>query len=305
MLSEPEQAVFRQLSLFKGGFQREAARAVARAGLPILVSLVDKSLLRLTPSGRYQVHEVLRQFAAEKLLVEADRVETPDRRQPESALVAWQRYSAYYLSLVNQREASLRGSTPQPALSELWADLDNIRQAWQWAVIAAQIEEIEGAMGGLARFYDLTSLFQEGAAVFDQAANDLQAHVGSSDEGSKQALQRTMVKLWVEQARLLNRRGLSEQALQIIPRRLSWPIRFKTPPWRPWPIINGERPFPFTASLPSLKRVWRRRCVWLGLPGWGPSRPKPCAIWASPEGSGRYRHSFKIVPGVAGLLSPP
>lgn len=219
MLSEPEQAAFCRLSLFKGGFQREAARAVAGAGLPILASLVDKSLLRLTSSGRYQLHELLRQFATEKLLVEADPVEIPDhQQQPGSTLVTWQRYSTHYLSLVSQREASLRGSTPQPALNELRADLDNIRQAWQWAVIAAQIEDIEGALGGLARFYDLTSLFEEGAAVFGQAAHDLHDHVRSSDEGSKLALQTTVVKLWVEQARLLNRRGLSEQALQVIPR---------------------------------------------------------------------------------------
>jgi predicted ATPase/DNA-binding SARP family transcriptional activator len=218
MLSEPEQAAFGRLSLFKGGFQREAARAVARAGLPILVNLVDKSLLRLTPSGRYQLHELLRQFAAEKLLAEVDPVETLNRRQPESALITWQRYSTYYLSLVSQREASLRGSSPQPALSELRADLDNIRRAWQWAIIATQIEEIEGALGGLARFYDLTSLFEEGATVFGQAASDLYEHGRSLDEGSKQTLQKTVVKLWVEQARLLNRRGLSEQALQLMPR---------------------------------------------------------------------------------------
>jgi tetratricopeptide (TPR) repeat protein len=103
-------------------------------------------------------------------------------------------------------------------LAELWADSDNIRQAWQWAVVACQIEALEGAIGGLARFYDLTSLFQQGAAVFGRAANDLQAHLESSDEASKQAIHRTMVKLWVEQARLLNRHGLSEQALQIMPR---------------------------------------------------------------------------------------
>ncbi|MBE7552040.1 MAG: tetratricopeptide repeat protein [Anaerolineales bacterium] len=217
MLSEPEQAVFRRLSLFKGGFQREAAQTVAGARLPILTRLVGKSLLRLTPSGRYQLHEVLRQFAAEKLLVEADPLET-HQPQPESALAVWQRYSTYYLRWVNQREANLRGSTPQLALSELWTDVDNICQAWHWAVVAAQIDEIEAALGGFARFYDLTSLFEEGAAVFGQAANDLHEYGGTSDEGSKQALQKTVVKLWVEQARLLNRRGLSEQALQVIPR---------------------------------------------------------------------------------------
>ncbi|MCK6626235.1 MAG: tetratricopeptide repeat protein [Anaerolineae bacterium] len=221
MLSEPEQAAFCRLSLFKGGFQREAALAVARVRLPILVNLVDKSLLRLTPSGRYQVHELLRQFATEKLLARAGSPETAQRQQPGGAFVTWQRYSTFYLNLVGQREASLRGNTPQPALSELRADLDNIRQAWQWAVVAAQVEEIEGALGGLARFYDLTSLFEEGAAVLGQAANDLHDHVKPADEASKQAVQKTVVKLWVEQARLLNRRGLSEQALQVIPRAVA------------------------------------------------------------------------------------
>lgn len=217
MLSGLEQAAFSRLSLFKGGFQREAAQAVARAGLPLLTSLVDKSLLRLTASGRFQLHEVLRQFAAEKLLVEADLLETP-HPQPESALAVWQRYSAYYLNWVNQREASLRGSSPQQTLSEMWADVDNICQAWHWAVVAAQIKEIEGALDGFARFYDLTNLFEEGVAIFGQAANDLHEHIKPPDEASKLAIQKTVVKLWVEQARLLNRRGLSEQALQVIPR---------------------------------------------------------------------------------------
>lgn len=216
MLSGPEQVAFGRLWLFKGGFQREAAQAVAGAGLPTLANLVDKSLLRVTPSGRYQVHELLRQFAAEELLAGEEPVK-PSDQPAEPAFVLWQRYSSYYLDLVGQRETSLRGSAPQPALLELRADLDNIRQAWQWAVIAGQIEDIDGALGGLARFYDLTSLFEEGAAVFGRAAHDLQVPAGSLAEASKQALQKTVVRLWVEQARLLNRRGLSEQALQVIP----------------------------------------------------------------------------------------
>lgn len=215
MLSGPEQAAFGYLSLFKGGFQREAAGAVARAGLQSLINLVDKSLLRLTPSGRYHVHELLRQFAAEKLLLEANSPQAS--QQPEAVLVAWQRYSRYYLTLVARREASLRGDTPQQALSELRAELDNIRQAWHWAVVAAQIEDIEEAIGGLARFYDLTSLLEEGASIFGQAATDLNNQAQSSDENSKQAARQTVVKLWVEQARLLNRRGLSKEALQVIP----------------------------------------------------------------------------------------
>ena len=67
LLSKTEREVFCKLSVFRNGFRREAAKKVARATLPILGALVDKSLLRQTPSGRYNVHELLRQYAAEKL----------------------------------------------------------------------------------------------------------------------------------------------------------------------------------------------------------------------------------------------
>jgi tetratricopeptide (TPR) repeat protein len=53
--------------------------------------------------------------------------------------------------------------------------------------------------------------------MFGQAAHDLHEHARSSGEASERAIHKTVVKLWVEQARLLNRRGLSEQALRVIP----------------------------------------------------------------------------------------
>jgi predicted ATPase len=55
-LNGEEQRIFRNLSVFRGGFQREAAEAVAEASLLVLSALMDKSLLRRNPSGRYEVH---------------------------------------------------------------------------------------------------------------------------------------------------------------------------------------------------------------------------------------------------------
>lgn len=55
-LNEQEQAVFKRLSVFRGGFLREAVAAVTGASLPILSTLVDKSLWRLDGNGRYQIH---------------------------------------------------------------------------------------------------------------------------------------------------------------------------------------------------------------------------------------------------------
>ncbi|MGC9358146.1 MAG: AfsR/SARP family transcriptional regulator, partial [Anaerolineae bacterium] len=70
LLENEEQALFRRLSIFRGGFTREAAREVAEASLLHLSSLVDKSVLRRDPVGRYELHELLRQYAEEKLEAE-------------------------------------------------------------------------------------------------------------------------------------------------------------------------------------------------------------------------------------------
>ena len=67
LLSEPERNVFKKISIFRGGFDREGAHKVSGASLPILSTLVDKSLLYRKPSERYEIHELLRQYAEEKL----------------------------------------------------------------------------------------------------------------------------------------------------------------------------------------------------------------------------------------------
>lgn len=69
LLDATEQRALMRLAVFRGGCQREAAQTVAKAPLPILASLIDKSLVRRTQTGsqaRYDLHEVVRQFAEEK-----------------------------------------------------------------------------------------------------------------------------------------------------------------------------------------------------------------------------------------------
>jgi predicted ATPase len=59
MLTPEEQKVLCKLSVFRGGFQRQAAEQVAGSTLSILSTLVNRSLLRRTTSGRYDLHEVV------------------------------------------------------------------------------------------------------------------------------------------------------------------------------------------------------------------------------------------------------
>ncbi len=79
LLSEDERQVLCRLAVFRGPFTREAAEAVAGARLRPLSSLIHKSLLRwsewsTTSAGRYALHELLRQFAAQQLEASGERV---------------------------------------------------------------------------------------------------------------------------------------------------------------------------------------------------------------------------------------
>ncbi len=66
-LSAADQKIFSKLAIFSGGFTREAATAVADASLASLTALHHRALIQYLPNRRYEIHELLRQFAQEKL----------------------------------------------------------------------------------------------------------------------------------------------------------------------------------------------------------------------------------------------
>ncbi len=67
LLAQADQALLSRLSIFRGGFDLAAAQQVADATPLNLVHLRHKSLLQADGRGRYVIHELLRQFAYEKL----------------------------------------------------------------------------------------------------------------------------------------------------------------------------------------------------------------------------------------------
>jgi predicted ATPase/DNA-binding SARP family transcriptional activator len=164
LLTEAERQALRRLSVFRGGCTRQAADTVAGATLTLLTGLVHKSLLRRTDAGatsvgRYEVHELLRQFAAEQL----DGV--PAERDAVQA-----RHSAYYLDFVAARAGRLARDEPRAAAAEIRGELDNVRQAWQWAAEQAAVAGLEQAAFGWWQFCLLNGLEREGRELFGLAA---------------------------------------------------------------------------------------------------------------------------------------
>ncbi|MEO8392908.1 MAG: tetratricopeptide repeat protein [Chloroflexota bacterium] len=161
-LSEEERRVFSALSIFSGGFRREAAQAVAGVSMRVLSDLVDKSLLTREPDGRYQIHELLRQYA-----------EARPQTIPEESTRIHDLHAAYYVHFLDQRDNDLNGGRQREAALEIEAEIDNIRAAWSWAVEHFRVEAIDQAEHPLFRFYSIQSRFPEGIDAFEKAVQML------------------------------------------------------------------------------------------------------------------------------------
>lgn len=162
LLSDEERSVFRKLSVFRGGFRREAAQRVAGASLSLLSALMHKSLLRRNATGWYEVLEVLRQYTEEKL-----------RQVPQEWDRTHNRHCEYYAEFLHQREEHLKGEKQQDALKEIGKEIDNVRSGWQWAVAHRDEKAISKFLESLCVFYERQSWFQEAEDVLGKTVERL------------------------------------------------------------------------------------------------------------------------------------
>ena len=161
LLTEQEQAVFQQIAIFRGGFTKTAVQAVTGTSLRILMALVNKSLIYRASEDHYDIHELLRQFAAEKLAEQGLESTVRDR------------HSAYYCAFLYQQEDDLKGPRHQIALTEIEAELENIKAAWTWAAGHGYVEHLDQAIFPLADFYYWRVRWQEGEGLCRLAAESL------------------------------------------------------------------------------------------------------------------------------------
>jgi tetratricopeptide (TPR) repeat protein len=160
LLSAEDQALFRRLSVFVGGWTLEAAEAICgdlnaeslishlqSQILDGLASLVDQSLIKQEagPDGepRFTMLETIREYAMERL--EASGEPEPLRR----------RHTKYYLTLAETAELQLFGAEQAAWLDRLEATHDNLRAALAWSQTAADGAEIGARLASaLMAFWD-------------------------------------------------------------------------------------------------------------------------------------------------------
>jgi predicted ATPase/DNA-binding XRE family transcriptional regulator len=171
LLDEGERRALARLAVFRGGCDRAAVTQVAGADLPTITALIDKSLVRraeIRGATRYTLHELVRQYAAERL---AD--------DPAGQAATLARHTAYYAGLL-QRSIDVRtgASTPE-ARAQLDRDLDNLRAAWAQAGAAGDGATLMAMARGMHIIYDGHGWLIDGAALFGAAVDALGSHSGA------------------------------------------------------------------------------------------------------------------------------
>jgi predicted ATPase/class 3 adenylate cyclase len=174
LLSDSERRVFSRLAVFRGSFARDAAAAVTGAGLPELHGLVSKSLLRRAGLGRFEVHELLRQYAEERLAAEHE--ELSDARES---------HARFYVGMLLARAEALYGEHMMEARDELRMEGDNLRAAAEWAVTQWSDEDARAVLASLQAFFWAQG-WHEGSETFAQLAEVLELPSdGSLDLGQE------------------------------------------------------------------------------------------------------------------------
>jgi predicted ATPase/DNA-binding SARP family transcriptional activator len=169
LLKPQEQNAFALLSIFRGGFTLEAADALlGEPSQTLLVDLTDRSLLQHTADDRYDIHPLLKQYAAEKLSSQKEWLETASAR-----------HTSFYLTFLTQQGD---GESPQERAT-IRPELDNIRLAWESAAREDRIVELEQTAGTLHGFFSVQSWFEEGTALFQHILNLIEASSHANADG--------------------------------------------------------------------------------------------------------------------------
>ena len=167
LLSEPEQALFRRLSIFSGGWTVDAAEQVAildpATDLEIyegLSALVDQSLVRPPADGpgepRFEMLQLIREYAAERLA------------ETSEASVVARRHAEWFLALAESAALALEGGTGVEWLDRLAAEHDNVRAALRWAVDNGEREIGLRVSTAIWRFWQQRGHLGEGRTWFDR-----------------------------------------------------------------------------------------------------------------------------------------
>lgn len=239
LLTEKEREAFQRLSIFAGSFSREAAQDVSGVSLRTLLGLAGKSWLQQTDNGRFQLHELMRQYGVMRL--QEDKGEW---------LATKDNHAAYFASFIERQTIALRCAKQKEALEAIAQEFDsNIPLAWDWLVTQGQFGTlIVKMLPGLYHYCDIRWTFRDLFPLLKSARRavelslieektrdkEIQFAVLSAVETNEELAARYWVnnpaerftKTWI----LVQERGLAKEMdlwFLLLARRYGWVVDFE------------------------------------------------------------------------------
>ena len=183
LLSNPERALLRRLSVFVGGFELDALEAICGGGqvrgdqvFELLFSLVAKSLVvaetRTAPHARYRLLETIRAYGRERL------DEAGEAGEYQRAHAAW------YLELAERAEPELTGPDQQRWFGRLEEERENFRCALEWSLANGETEWALRLAGALVLFWRVRCHFSEGRELLDRVVSSSNGASNGASDGA-------------------------------------------------------------------------------------------------------------------------
>ncbi|MDP8959411.1 MAG: adenylate/guanylate cyclase domain-containing protein [Actinomycetota bacterium] len=248
LLEPSDQALFRRLSVFVGGFSLEAAEAVA-SGEPVddvlegVASLLDKSVLRRRvgpEEGRFEMLETIREYAADRLAESGE----------SQAICA--RRTHFFLSLVEEWDPELAGPGWQVWLERLEGEHDNLRASLRWAIDTGEFDLALRLGQAVWRFWHARGHLREARRWLEELLSLLQALPDSRERDERELELRTALGVPLV---VIEGYG-TQQTLDTYSRARELSERLGRP--SSGPVLRG-------LALASLVRADQRRSYQLGL----------------------------------------
>lgn len=162
LLNEDEKKAISCLSVFKGGWTKESAEKVAGVNLVSLLSLINKSLIK-KENSRYNMLDLTMKYAEEKL-----------KENYEGYKSITQKYANYYADFINEKKMYMKKPEQKEKFEKpVLKEIENIREAWKYAIENKLLNEIGKFVEPLFFFYEEKARYQEGKLIFEMAENGL------------------------------------------------------------------------------------------------------------------------------------
>ena len=212
LLPRPLRVKLAQLAVFRGGMTLAGAQMVAGVSIQELAALLDSSWVRRRADGRYEMHELVRQYCERRLL---DGIDDGGRL---NAAAVYQRHCEFYGSFMERMAQSI--NFDEAPMTEIDAEFGNLQASWRWAITHDRLDIALNVAIFFFFYVHMAGRYRFGIQLMQSYAVQLRAVPAETEPDSPQQQSVGIVLAWL---------AFIECSLLIDLGLLSAPVRVSAP----------------------------------------------------------------------------